>query len=58
MYLMLNLGALEIIIILVVSVMIPIAIITLIISYFRKSMKLKKEQNELLRKIADKNGIQ
>lgn len=58
MYLILNLGAFEIIIILVVSVMIPIAIITLIISYFRKSMKLKKEQNELLRKIADKNGIQ
>lgn len=58
MYLMLNLGALEIIIILVVSVMIPIAIITLIISYFRKSLKLKKEQNELLKKIAEKDAVQ
>jgi hypothetical protein len=55
---MLNLGALEIIIILVVSVMIPIAIITLIISYFRKSLKLKKEQNELLKKIAEKDAVQ
>ncbi len=58
MYLMLNLGALEIIIISVVSVMIPIAIITLIISYFRKSLKLKKEQNELLKKIVEKDAVQ
>ena len=55
MYLMLNLGASELIILLL-SVIIPLGIITIIISYFRRSLKLKKEQNELLRKIAEKDN--
>ena len=55
MYLMLNLGAPELIILLL-SVIIPLGIITIIISYFRSSIKLKKEQNELLRKIAEKDN--
>lgn len=53
-----NLGITEIIIIPLVSVLIPVGIIILIISYFRKSLKLKKEQNELLRKIAVKDTTQ
>lgn len=53
-----NLGITEIIIIPLVSVLIPIGIIIFIISYFRKSLKLKKEQNELLRKIAEKDTTQ
>jgi len=56
--LMLNLGTTELIIILFVSVMIPMGIIIFIISYFRKNLKLKKEQNELLRKIAEKDTAQ
>lgn len=55
---MMNLGAAEIIIIFLVSVLIPIGIIIFLISYFRKSLKLKKEQNELLRKIAEKDTTQ
>jgi len=54
---MMNLGTPEIIILLV-SVLIPIGIIIFIISYFRKSLKLKKEQNDLLRKIAEKDTVQ
>ena len=56
--LMLNLGTTELIIILFVSVMIPMGIIIFIISYFRKNLKLKKEQNDLLRKIAEKDTAQ
>jgi hypothetical protein len=55
---MMNLGTTELIIILFVSVMIPMGIIIFIISYFRKNLKLKKEQNELLRKIAEKDTAQ
>lgn len=46
------LGASEVILILL-WVMIPVIVIV-IIRYFRKSQKLKKEQIELLKKILDK----
>ncbi len=42
------------IIILFISLIIPIAIILVIVSYFKKSQKLKQEQVDLLRKIAEK----
>ncbi len=35
-------------------VVIPVVIIFVIVRYFRKSQKLKKEQIELLKKILDK----
>lgn len=42
------------IIIPLVLFIIPIAIILVVVRYFRQSQKLKREQNELLRKIAEK----
>jgi len=51
--LFLNLGIPEIII-LFIALLIPVTIFLVIVSYFRKSQRLKQEQIELLRKIADK----
>lgn len=51
--LFMGIGVAEIII-LFISLIIPIAIILVIVSYFRKILKLKQEQVELLRRIADK----
>ncbi len=48
-----GLGAPELILILL-GLIIPAGIIMFIFIYFRKNLKLKKEQNELLRKIAEK----
>jgi preprotein translocase subunit YajC len=48
-----GLGVPEIILILI-ALAIPVTIIFVIFLYFRKSQKLKQEQIELLRKIADK----
>lgn len=53
--LFLNLGVPEIILVFI-ALLIPAAIILLVVSYFRKSQKLKQEQVDLLRKIADKKN--